>query len=358
MHGSGNLGLVVAAQTCRRKVSRANMDKKERNRTAILTALSSATSPVSSSRLALLLTGGGNELSERSVRLYLKVLDDEGLTERHGKRGRVITENGMAELRAAQILERVGYLSAKIDQMTYSMTFDLATRTGTVVVNTSMVNPRQLAACTDRVCKVFADGYAMGNRLALLGPGETVGNLTVPQDRVGFCTVCSITINGVLLKHGIPTTSRFGGLLELRNGRPTRFVEMIHYDGTSIDPLEVFIRSGMTNYTGAIADGNGLIGASFREMPEDSRDLVVSLGDRLSTIGLGAFMEVGLSGQPVLGLPVNHGRIGSVIVGGLNPIAILEEMGNRVYSRALSGLLEYNRLFSYEELPEALRAYL
>ena len=56
--------------------------------------------------------------------------------------------------------------------MTYSMTFDLATRTGTVVVNTSMVNPRQLAACTDRVCKVFADGYAMGNRLALLGPGE------------------------------------------------------------------------------------------------------------------------------------------------------------------------------------------
>jgi repressor of nif and glnA expression len=252
----------------------------------------------------------------------------------------------------------VGYLSAKIDQMTYSMTFDLAMRTGTVVVNTSMVNPRQLAACTDKVCKVFADGYAMGNRLALLGSGETVGDLTVPPERVGFCTVCSITINGVLLKHGIPTTSRFGGLLELRNRRPTRFVEMIHYDGTSIDPLEVFIRSGMTNYSGAIADGNGLIGASFREMPEDSRELVLSLGERLSTIGLGAFMEVGLPGHPVLGLPVNQGRIGSVIVGGLNPIAILEEMGHRVYSRALSGLLEYNRLFSCEELPERLKQYL
>jgi repressor of nif and glnA expression len=249
---------VVAAETCRDESEPGNMDKKERNRAAILTALSNATGPVSSSRLALLLTGGGNELSERSVRLYLKQLDDEGLTERHGKRGRVITEKGMAELRAAQILERVGYLSAKIDQMTYSMTFDLATRTGTVVVNTSMVNPRQLAACTDRVCKVFTDGYAMGNRLALLGPGETVGHLTVPQDRVGFCTVCSITINGVLLKHGIPTTSRFGGLLELRNRRPTRFVEMIHYDGTSIDPLEVFIRSGMTNYLGAIAAGRSI----------------------------------------------------------------------------------------------------
>ena len=47
----------------------------------------------------------------------------------------------------------------------------------------------------------------------------------------------SITLNGVLLKHGIPTTSSFGGLLELREGRAIRFVEMIHYDGTSIDPL-------------------------------------------------------------------------------------------------------------------------
>ncbi len=241
--------------------------------------------------------------------------------------------------------------------MTYMMTFDLATRTGQVVVNTSLVNPRQLASCVDKVCKVFADGYAMGTRLALFAPGETIGGLTVPPDRVGFCTVCSITLNGVLLKHGVPTTSRFGGVLEMRNGQPTRFVEMIHYDGTSIDPLEVFIRSGMTDYNGAIRDGNGLIGASFREMPEDSRDLVLHIGQRLSAVGLGAFMEVGLPGQPVLGLPVSHGRIGSVVIGGLNPIAILEELGHRVFSRALSGLLEYNRLISFEELPEALKQY-
>jgi len=194
--------------------------------------------------------------------------------------------------------------------------------------------------------------------LALLGPGETVGGLCVPKDKVGLCTVCSITLNGVLLKHGVPTTSRFGGLLELRNGRPTRFTEIIHYDGTSIDPLEVFIRSGMTNYNGAITDGNGLIGASFREIPEDSRDLVLYLADRLSEIGLGGFMEIGLPGQPVLGLPVSPGRIGSVVIGGLNPVAILEEMGYRIFLQALGGLLEYNRLFHFAELRKALRPYL
>ena len=122
----------------------------------------------------------------------------------------------------------------------------------------------------------------MGNRLALLAPGETLGHLTVPQDKLGFCTVCSITLNGVLLKHGVPTISRFGGLLELRDRQPTRCIEMIDYDGTSIDPLEVFIRSGMTNYMGAIRNGNGLIGASYREMPEDARDRVIQLGERLS----------------------------------------------------------------------------
>jgi len=334
------------------------MDKTERNRLAILTALDKSLGLVSSAQLVRVLGSMGLELSERTVRLYLSRLETEGLIERHGKRGRMITDKGRAELRAAQTVQRVGYLSARIDQMTYSMSFDLATRTGKVVVNTSLVNPRQLAENLEKVCAVFAKGYAMGNRLALLGPGEQVGALRVPKDKLAFCTVCSITINGVLLKHGIPTISRFGGLLELRNGRPLRFVEMIEYDGTTIDPLEVFIRSGMTDYVGAISNGAGLIGAGYREMPEDARELVLELGERLAAVGLGALMEVGLPGQPVLGITPSPGRFGAVVVGGLNPIAILEEMGYRVFSRALSGLLEYCRLIPAEELPELLKRFL
>jgi len=334
------------------------MDKTERNRMVLLSALNQSREPVSSKQLAEQLAVAGHVLSERTIRLYLHQMDEDGLTVQHGKRGRMITEKGLGELRAVELFQRGGYLSAKIDQMTYDMTFDLPTCTGQVVVNTSLVDARQLATCVDKVCRVFTQGFAMGNRLALLPPGESVGDLVVPDDKLGFCTVCSITLNGVLLKHGVPTVSRFGGLLEMRKGRPTRFVEMIHYDGTSIDPLEIFIRSGMTDYNGAIRDGNGLIGASFREMPENSRDLVVQLAERLSAIGLGAFMEVGLPGQPILGVPVSQGRIGSLVIGGLNPIAILEEMGFRIYSRALSGLLEYNRLIHCEELPELLKEYL
>lgn len=325
---------------------------------AILNVLKEQRKPISSIKIIHLLSLSGLDFSDRTVRFYLKELDETGLTVSHGRKGRQITEAGLAELQSSQIIQRPGYLSAKIDQMIYRMNFDLPLRSGTVVVNTSLVDPHQLASYTQRVCDVFANNFGMGKLMTLVEHGETIGEFTIPKGKVGFCTVCSITINGILLKHGIPMTSRFGGLLRLKRGKAFRFVEMIHYDGTSIDPLEVFIRSGMTDYHGAIKDGNGLIGASFREVPGESRNRLINIAQRLQEIGLGAIMELGLPGQPLLEIPVSHGRVGVIIAGGLNPIAILEEQEHRIFSRALSGLLEYDRLFHFEEFPSHLQKYL
>jgi repressor of nif and glnA expression len=50
---------------------------------------------------------------------------------------------------------------------------------------------------------------------------------------------------------------------------------------------------------------------------------------------------------------VSEGRLGLVVVGGLNPVAILEEQGVRVHrTGALAGLREYELLFHYQELGE------
>lgn len=333
-------------------------EKAKRKRLAILKALHRSADLLSSPGLAKHMQADGLDASERTVRLYITKLQAEGLVESHGKRGCRITENGIAELRRCMSLERVGFLSAKIDRMTYRMSFDLHTRAGNVVVNTSVVRPHELHEHVDKIMRVFERGYAMGHLLNLLGPGERVGDTLIPPDRVGFCTVCSVTVNGVLLKHGVPMHSRFGGLLSLSDGSPAGFVEIINYDGTSIDPLEAFIRSGMTDYLGAIAHGNGRIGASFREIPDASRDLVQDLAGSLQSIGLGAVMQVGYGGRPLLDIPVSEGRAGVIVCGGLNPIAILEESGQRVESFALSGLMEYNRLFQFEELPQRLQALL
>jgi len=326
------------------------VESRHRRKLAILNLLKASGQPLNSAGIAESLANQGHEMSERTVRLYLQELDQAGLTQNRGRRGRSITEKGLNELEAAQAFGRVGFLSAKIDQMTYRMSFDLSTRTGTVVVNTTLATREQLVRCMDKIHQVFDRGYAMGHLAAVLEPGEQMGDMVVPDGMLGFCSVCSITINGVLLKHGIPMRSRFGGLLELRDGRPSRFVEMITYDGTSIDPLEVFIRSAMTDYVGAITTGNGRIGASFREIPAESRELASDLAQKLDVIGLGGLMEIGRPGQDLFDIPVSEGRIGAVVIGGLNPTAILEELGVRVVSRALSGLLEFNRLFHYDEL--------
>ncbi|HRY28489.1 MAG TPA: NrpR regulatory domain-containing protein [Elusimicrobiota bacterium] len=330
-------------------------EKTEKKILAILKVLHESVRPLSSSAITEHLLAMGHDISERTVRFHLLAMDEEGLTKSFGKRGRQITEKGSRELSTARVIEKVGYLAAKIDQMTYRMNFNLDNRTGGVVINISIIETKRLQENIPLLSRVFEEGYAMGHLVALFPQGEKIGDIVVPPGHVGLGTVCSITINGVLLAHGIPTTSRFGGLLELRDRKPVRFAELIHYEGTTLDPLEIFIRSGMTDYTGAVKTGSGRIGASFREIPADSRERVIELAKRLEEAGLGGFMTVGWPGQPLLEIPVGEGRAGAVVIGGLNPVAILVENDIRVHSRALSTLVDYRTLFHYKELDGRLR---
>lgn len=329
-------------------------DKTEKKELAILRLLKKTKEPLSSMKLMDNLLAMGHEISERTIRYYLLKMDRKGLTKKYGKKGRLITESGLKELDSARIFDKVGFLTAKIDQLTYNMNFDLYKKKGTVIANITLFRVDQLPQIAPLVCRVFEAGYAMGKMLGLFRPGERVGGTVIPEGMVGLGTVCSITLNGVLLAHGIPTHSSFGGLLELRNRKPTRFVEIIKYDGTSMDPLEVFIRSGMTDYVGAIKTGNGQIGVGFREVPADSRDSVIALIQKLEDVGLGAFLTIGWPGQPLLEVPVIEGRVGAIVIGGLNPAAILEEKGIKVKSRALAGMVEYEKLFHYSEMSDRI----
>jgi len=330
-------------------------DKTERKRLSILRILNESDRPLGSSRITERLQAMGHEVSERTVRYYLYRMDREGLTDNLGKRGRMITEKGHSELDHARVIEKVGFLAAKIDQMTYRMSFDLTSRSGTVVINVSLVPTEDLPGAVPLMSRVFDAGYSMGNLIGLFKSGEKLGDMVVPAGMVGIGTVCSITLNGVLLAHGIPTTSRFGGLLELIDKKPNRMVEIITYEGTSLDPLEIFIRSGMTDYSGATSVGTGRIGVGFREFPADSRDRVIELAKRLTEAGLGGFMSIGWPGQPLLEIPVSEGRVGAIVIGGLNPIAMLEERSIPVQSKALATIIDFELLFPFYELEQRVR---
>jgi HTH-type transcriptional regulator, global nitrogen regulator NrpRI len=322
---------------------------------AVLEVLAQMDSPVGGKEIAELLLSKGIDISDRTVRLYLQELEEEGLIVQSPRKGRALTVAGRKELDAAKAFSRVGILSSRINQLTYGMDFDVNLGRGKVIVNVTMINPQDLRDYMDKLLRVFELGYAMGRLIGLLGPGESLGTMVVPVGKIGLCTVCSLALNGVLLKHGIPVDSLFSGLLELKDYQAQRFTEVIFDNGTSIDPLALFIQSGMTDYLGAIRDGNGLIGAGFREVPAASYELVVQLAERLTAIGLGAFQYIGRPEQIVYNIPVHEGTCGIVVVGGLNPTAVFEESDIRLESRALGGHMDFNRLFPFTQLPDRLK---
>ncbi|HPC47128.1 MAG TPA: winged-helix domain-containing protein, partial [Deltaproteobacteria bacterium] len=70
-------------------------NKKMRLRHAILSVLQDAGTPLSSARISEELNDRGIDISERTVRLYLQAMQDEGLTERSSRRRHRITKQGV-----------------------------------------------------------------------------------------------------------------------------------------------------------------------------------------------------------------------------------------------------------------------
>jgi len=172
----------------------------------------------------------------------------------------------------------------------------------------------------------------------------------VPEGKVGLATVCSIVVNGTLLKAGVPIDSRFSGLLQICNSQPLRFVELIHYAGSSLDPSEVFIKAGMTSVIETARKGEGTILANFREIPALCRPIAEEVVTRLKEAGMGGLLIMGNTSEPVCEMPVELNRIGIVLIGGLNPVAAAEEAGIDAENHAMSTVVEYQNLMKFEEL--------
>ena len=318
---------------------------------AILKVLKMAKGPLGSTQIGEQIQGFGIHLSHRTVRHYLAMTDALGMTRKlSGRLGREITAEGEAELQDALVVDKVGLVSSRMDDLSYKMNFSLKKRSGLVVVNVSLIDEARFPGAIEMMAPVFQKGLGMGKYICSARPGEKIGDFPVPSGKVAIGTICSVAINGILIHAGIPVTSRFGGLLEIYEGRPYRFTEIIHYDGTSLDPLEIFIKGQMTRVTEAVTTGRGRIGASFREIPAAALPQMHKLVKALEAIGLGAVLAVGKPNQPLLDIPVVEGRAGIVVAGGLNPVAAVEEQGIGTENLAMGALFEFENLVAYTSL--------
>lgn len=318
---------------------------------AILRILGDSPKSTGSKVIARRLADQGIELGERAVRYHLRLMDERGLTQLTGRReGRTLTEQGLKELKSALVEDKVGLAISRIELLAFRTTFNPHSRTGSVPVNISLFKEEEFEEALRAMEPAFAAGLCVSHLVAVAKEGEKLGDLTIPKGKIGLATICSIVVNGTLLKAGVPINSRFGGLLQIRDGRPLRFVELIHYAGTSLDPSEVFIRARMTSVTETVRRGEGTILANYREIPALCRPITEDVVTRLKEDGIGGVLVLGDTSESVCQTPIDLNRIGIVLTGGLNPVAAAEEAGIHTENHAMSAIVDYADLVRFEAL--------
>jgi repressor of nif and glnA expression len=316
----------------------------------ILKVLSESSEPLGSVTIARKLEDEGIFLSERAVRYHLKITDERGYTRPAGHDGRQITEAGRQEVRDALAPQHLGFVSEKLETLAFLTTLDPARRTGQVPINTSIFAKDKFKKAVSAMKETFKAGICVSELVAVAEAGGKLGSVVVPPGKIGLATVCGVTINGVLLKAGIPTEFLFGGVLETRNARPRRFVAIIYYSGTSLDPSEQYIRARMTAVADSARTGNGKILGVFRTIPAPAREAFDEHITLLKDAGIGGIYAVGQTSEPLCQISVVQNRIGVIQLGGLNPVAAAVEAGIEVDSIAESGLIDFQQLRSFREL--------
>ncbi|MEM2909953.1 MAG: NrpR regulatory domain-containing protein [Nitrososphaerota archaeon] len=296
----------------------------------ILRILSESAEPVGSRLLQRELEKRGFFLSERTVRYHLQLLELKGLVAGHERSGRTITSHGLAELSRALVSKRVGFVITRFLSMAYSVTYDYTTDSGMVVANVSLVDKSFYDKMLGIVRDLHVANLLLAPYIKVLDENEEYQNIVVPEGKIGLLTICDLTVDGVLIRFGIPLFFKYGGLVQMVNGKPLRFVDMISYEGTTISPLELFVRSNQTSVLKVVKTGSGVLPVGMREIVAEARERTHKIISALKDKGWGGVLAFGVPNEPVLGVPVSMDRFGLCMIGGLALAAALLEGGAKI----------------------------
>jgi repressor of nif and glnA expression len=275
-------------------------------------------------------------LSDRAVQYYLSYLDTMGFTEKIGNQGRVLTPDGRQETDNALVDDRIGFIISKLERLAYRSTFDPSSSTGDVAYNLSIVPEASFEpakAAFDEVIKAKC-GFFSSYRVIDRDP-------RVPPGSVGFISICSISMDGVFQRKGIPVKMAYGGRLEIEQGIPRRFKDLIGYQGTTIDPLELFISSGLTSIAGYARSKSGIALANVREVPSAAKEQVVETIRLMNACGFVFPVSIG---NQVFNLPENPFRLSIVAFSGLNFIANCVEHGIDIKTEIGAGNIQFSKI--------------
>jgi repressor of nif and glnA expression len=236
------------------------------------------------------------------------------------------------------------FVNHSIEDYAMQVTFDPASGEGRVVYNLSLIKNEDLDFAISMLKDAYQTGVTVSGRVRFLSAGEKIADFVVPKGFTGICTICSVTFDGLLIRHGIPINPIGGGIVEIEKRTPMRFTHIILYEYTTIDPLQVLISQKSTSITSVMRTGSGSILANIREFHMEAEPKVGMVLDELSGSSFSGILEVGMPNLPLLGVPVSPQFIAIAAVGGTNPMASIKESGRWVQTQAMKGLMEIAKM--------------
>ena len=190
-----------------------NLDEKL---VEILSIISEHDEPIGAKLIARELKRRGYEIGERAVRYHLQLLDEKNLTKKFGYSGRAITEKGLEELEKANISYRIGSVFSQIMEKLYLSNFP------TKVIINKTVFEGDYEMIRDLVLKVIDNGFSIGDYVNIKKDSENPNLINIE-------TLCSITFDNFLLKNGILSMPKYGGIVKFEDYEPVYFEGVIDF---------------------------------------------------------------------------------------------------------------------------------
>lgn len=312
------------------------MIKTERKCIEILRILKDHDEPIGAKRLSEIMAERGFVLSDRAVQYYLRYLDDSGFTRKIGNQGRLLTEQGLAETDQALVDDRIGFIISKLERLAFRSTFDPATSTGDVAYNLSTIPAERADEVIAAFDQVIDAGCGFFNAYRIIDRHPKV-----PAGHVGFITVCSITMDGVFQHHGIPVKVAYGGTLAVEDRKAIEFTGLIGYRGTTIDPLQLFISSGLTAIQPLVTTRCGVALANIRQVPLPAESQVRDLISEMRKNGFVLPVEMG---QTVFNVQPDPHRLSIVSYSGMNLIGNCVELGIPIKTEIGAGNIQFSKV--------------
>jgi hypothetical protein len=227
---------------------------------------------------------------------------------------------------------KLPFLLSKSWNLIQQVNFDAEKQKGEIIANVSYVNKDKL----DSALGIMEDAY--NDNPKYINPYYNLIPHPTNDEKIGIATTCSLSIDGILINNGIMSNPKYSGLLELTE--PPLFIDLISYNGTTLDPHKIFLSKNMTSITG---NKPNKILASVKEIPYVSRDSAVQLLEILNNIGFSIY-KIGKPRELVYNSKVDNYNFGVITGGGLNSIGAIKEKGIDIEVKAIEKLIPFEKM--------------